>query len=45
MNRTVWIARIVGVLIILGMIVLLMNLHSKLSRMSPREQPATMTQT
>lgn len=45
MNRTVWIARVVGVLILLGMILLLVNLHAKLSRMSPREQPATTTQT
>ena len=44
MNRTVWIARIVGVLIILAMMLLLMNLHTKLSGMSPREQPATTTQ-
>jgi len=44
MNRTVWIARIIAVLMILGMILLFMNLHSKLSRMSPREQPATTTQ-
>lgn len=45
MNRTVWIARIVGVLIIMAMMLLLLNLHTKLSRMSPVEQPATTTET
>lgn len=43
-NRTVWIARIIGVVIILGMMLLLMNLHTKLSRMSPVEPPATETE-
>lgn len=43
MSRAVLIARIAAVLMILGMILLLMNLHAKLSRMSPREKPAATT--
>ena len=43
MNRAVWIARVAGVLIILGTILLLMNLHARLTRLS-RDQPPTTVQ-
>jgi hypothetical protein len=46
MNRTVWIARFVALLILLATAVLFMNLHSKLTKLQEEQQsaaPATST--
>lgn len=40
MNRTVWIARLVAFLMILGFAIVMMNLHAKLRRLQTTSPPA-----